>query len=278
MTDVQAPMGAELATPSNNSPDTNSQVPNTNSDSQAPTAIELKEDSLVRIPGVDKPVKWTDHVRGFQSQATKASQRAAQLERTLQEREAAIQRYEQQQRQIQQQTQGSQGDPLAELASAPYVTGAQTAEIVRGLVGELQQRDQFLMGLMQAVKKIQGVVGGLNETHTMSSFDSKINNWLKEGGYSEDYADLAKEIYLAYTGDDLDSEFPQIFKARVEQIEGAIERKRRAAVEAARRAPFVPGKGGEARPSKPLTLNPRNTARQDAEELWEQINGGGQGT
>jgi hypothetical protein len=272
---IQAPMGTELSTPAA-TPDQSVGNPNTSSVATTPEAIELKEDSLVRIPGVDKPVKWNDHVRGFQSQATKASQRAADLERKYQEAQQSLQRYEQMQRQGQAPQQGGP-DPLADLAAAPYITGQQQAEILRGLATEFQQRDQFLLGMMKAVQQLQKQLSPVLEQTSMSSFDQKIDRWLQEGGYPKEYSDLAKEIYLAYTGDDLDNEFPTIFKSRVEQIEAAIEAKRRSAAEQARRAPFVPGRGGEARPSSPLKLNVRNTAREDAENLWEAMQAG-QGT
>jgi hypothetical protein len=232
---------------------------------------------MVDIDG--KPVKFSDHVRGFQSQATKASQRAAELERKLAEREQAIQRYEQQQRQSQTQAQrpGQQADMFAGLRQEPYLTGEMAAGVFQGIVQELNTRDQYIMGILKAVQKLNGIVSGLNENHTNSQFDSKISRWLQEGGYPQEYSDLAKEVYLAYEGTDLDAEFPQIFKNRVEQVEKAWEAKRRQNAEAARRRPFVPGKGGEAQPSAPLKLNVKNSARQDADELWEQLQFG-QGT
>lgn len=273
--DAQAPLGAELVTPANTSANPNpSSEPSTSNQASAP--IKLTPDSMVDIDG--KPVKFSDHVRGFQSQATKASQRAAELERKLAEREQAIQRYEQQQRQQSQAPkQGQNADMFAGLRQEPYLTGEMAAGVFQGIVQELNTRDQYIMGILKAVQKLNGIVSGLNENHTNSQFDSKISRWLQEGGYPQEYSDLAKEVYLAYEGTDLDAEFPQIFKNRVEQVEKAWEAKRRQNAEAARRRPFVPGKGGEAQPSAPLKLNVKNSARQDADELWEQLQFG-QGT
>lgn len=270
-----APIGAE---PVNTQ--TENQSNTTPNPASEPQAIELKDDSLVRIPGVDKPVKWTDHVRGFQSQATKASQRAAELERKYNEAQQAIQRYEQQQRQAQAQQQpqqNPQGDFIGKLRSEPYLTGDMAAKVVENIITELNTRDQYTLAMLKEMKRLRDIVGGLNETSVMSGFDQKIGKWLDEGGYPKEYADLAKEIYLAYEGDDLDNEFPQIFKARVEQIEAAFEAKRRQAADAARKAPFVPGKGGTATPNKPLSLKVGNSAREDAEALWESMQFG-QGT
>lgn len=264
---VAAPTGAEPAA----NPTLGSEAPAPAAPAE-PTAFDLADDSLIRIKGSDKPVKFSDHVRGFQSQATKASQRAAELERKLAEREQAIQRYEQQQRQAQSQSQSAQvQDTLSALRQAPYISGEQAAQIVGSIASELGVRDQYILQAYKEIKRLRDVVGGLHESSTTSSFDSKISKWLTEGGYPVEFTDLAKEIYLAYEGDDLDAEFPNIFRQRYEQIQAAIEGQRRAAAEKAKRVPFVPGKGAAPGPSKPLTLNPRNSASQDAEALWEQI-------
>lgn len=264
---TQAPLGAEPVSSSSTSTSTGS-TPNTPSvDSSASTSpVRLTPDTMVDIDG--KPVKFSDHVRGFQSQATRASQRAAELERKLAEREQAIERYERQQRQG---PQGPQGDPLAGLREMPYLDGNAAASIVQSFAAEFNQRDQILLGALKQLQKIQQIVGGLHESSATQSFDAKISGWLRDGGYPDEYGDLAKEIYLAYEGDDLDNEFPRIFAARVSQIEAAQEKRRQVKAEQARRAPFVPGRGGNAQPSKPLTLDPRNSARADAEALWESM-------
>ena len=104
-------------------------------------------------------------------------------------------------------------------------------------------------------------------------FDGKISNWLKEGGYPSEAADLAKEIYLAYEGDDLDNEFPQIFANRWEQIQQIIDSQRKAKVEAARR-PLLPGRGGNGVASKPIGLKGNESSKQLADTLWDAMQAG----
>jgi len=236
-----------------------------------PTAIDLNDDALIRVKGSDKPVKFGDHVRGFQSQFTKASQEAARLKKELADREARIQRYEQAQRQAQQnQSQGQQQDVYASLRSLPYLTGQDAVGVVESISGQLQQRDQILLQALKRMQAMEQRLGGLHENHVNQSFDAKINQWLKEGGYPTDPAvtELAKEVYLAYTGDDLDEEFPQIFKNRWDSVTKVFESQRQQKIQANKRQPFIPGKGSTVGPSKPLEIKPDANARDIAEQLW----------
>jgi len=274
MSDVNAgaPLGAEPVVSSGSN---STSTPNTPSVSSEPSFVEIKEDGLYKFPGQDKPVKPSDYVRGFQSQATKASQRAAELERKLQEREAAIQRYEAdrtRQAQTQRQDNNPANDVLANLESMPYLSGQDAATVVRSIAQEFNGRDQITIAILKQLQAIQQVVKPLYETNATSQFEGKISGWLREGNYPEEYKDLATELYLGYEpGPELDREFPRILQERIAQVESALDKKRKAAAEQARRAPFVPGRGGVSHPSKPLSLDPRNSARADADAIWDAI-------
>jgi hypothetical protein len=253
-----------------------SAVDNTNATAEA-QPLELDDNAVIRFKGSDKPIPVKD-VRGFQAQFTRASQRAAELERQLQARQAQIQQYEREraaaaQRQSQSQGQ-SQADVFAALRELPYLDGQTAVQVVEGITNEIRQRDRVLLAALQQMQKMQQVLGRLNETHTNAGFDAKINKWLTDGGYPVEAADLAKEIYLAYEGDNLDQEFPEIFKNRWEQVVRAIEAQRAAKVAQNRRNPFVPGKGGQAGPNRPLQPNPAATAAETADMLWEAMQTG----
>lgn len=257
-------------------PSTPGGAPASNAPAAEPQVYDLSDDNaLIKIKGSDKPVKFTEHVRGLQSQFTKASQKAAQLEKANREYQAKLQDYEQRQQQAQRQSQGGNdpsNDVYAQLEALPYMSGKDAANVVRAIAGQIQQRDTVLLGTLKQLKRMEGIVNKLSETHSNSSFDSKINRWLTDGGYSTDYADLAKEVYLAYEGENLDEEFPQIFASRVDQIRKAFESERTAKVNAARKMPFVPGRGGQGTPSKPLQLDPRASAKQIADDMWNRLN------
>lgn len=243
-----------------------------------PSIIDVDDNALIRVKGSEKPVKFGDHVKGFQSQFTKASQEAARLKSALQEREARIQQFERErqqaaQRQNEGQNQGQGNDMLAQLRELPYLSGEQAVGVVQAISQQIQQRDQILLGALKTIQKLQGVVGGLHESHSTSAFDGKINRWLTEGDYPPEIADWAKEVYLAYEGDDLDSQFPEILRSRWEQLNKVMEGRKAAQVAAARKSPFVPGRGGNANPSKPLEIKGDSSSRDLADQLFGMFAG-----
>lgn len=236
-----------------------------------PSIIDLSdENSLIKIKGSEKPVKFGDHVRGFQAQFTKASQKAAQLERALAEREERLRQLEAAQR----SAPSGQQDVYEALRALPYLSGEDAVQVVQSIGEQLKQRDMVLLAALKQMQALQNVVKGLNESSTTAQFDAKISRWLEEGGYPPEAKDLAKEIYLAYEGDDLDQEFPAIFHARWTQIENAIEARRAQKVAAARKQPFVPGRGGQAGPSKPLAIPANASAKEVSNLLWDSLQTG----
>lgn len=230
--------------------------------------IDLDENALIRIKGSEKPVKFGEHVKGLQAQFTKASQEAARHRKELEQERQLRQRLEAAQRQQQQPQGQAQNDVYAALKALPYLTGEDAVQMVTSIVGEVKQRDQVLLATLKQLQDMKKIVDSLYQNHSTTTFDAKINKWLTEGGYDPGYADLAKEIYLAYEGDDLDTEFPQIFASRVEQIRKIEEARKAAAVNAAKRSPFVPGKGGQANPSKPLQMTGKESSKEITEMLW----------
>lgn len=239
---------------------------------QAPSVIDLDENALIRVKGQEKPIKFSEYSRGFQSQFTKASQEAARLRQELAQEKAQREAFERQRQQATQQ--GQQNDVFEALRSLPYLKGEDAVGMVQAIGNEIKQRDMILLQALKKIQSMEKLVGGLHESSSTAAFDGKINRWLQEGGYDLGYADLAKEIYLAYEGDDLDTEFPQIFANRVAQIEKLIEAKRAQALSRAKGSPFVPGKGGQGKPSAPLQLDPKADARATADAIWDSLHPG----
>lgn len=267
----EAPIGADpaqTAPPAASAGSTGGQTP-----SAEPTTFDVSDDTLIRVKGSDKPVKFGEHVRGFQSQFTKASQKAAELQRQLEARDQRIKEIEA----AQQQAQRGQADQdvFAELRQLPYLSGSDAVEVVQSIGQQIHQRDMVLMAALKKIEGLERVVGGLNQNHSLGAFDNKIKSWLSDWGYPPEAENLAKEIYLAYEGDDLDQEFPQIFQSRWAEIEKIVEARRQAKINAARKQPFVPGRGGETRPSKPLEMKGDLSPRDVADQLWEQLHQSG---
>ena len=132
-----------------------------------------------------------------------------------------------------------------------------------------------MLGLYGQLKQMRDLVQGLQTNHVNTSFDSKISKWVADTGLPVEATDFAKELYLAYEGDDLDSEFPTILKNRWEQVVGLARAAEQKRIESARKLPFVPGRGGQGVPSKPLTDKlAKASPAQVADELWDAMQGG----
>lgn len=242
------------------------------SQSAEPSVLEISDPNvLIKYPGADKPVKFSEYGRQFQAQATRAQQERARIAAELQREREMRQRYEAERQRAQGQNQGAEQDPYEQLRQLPYLSGEQAAGVIQNIATQIGQRDQIILGLAKELQKVQRIVSGLNETHSSQAFDAKISKFLQDGGYDPEWADFAKELYLAYEGDDLDYEFPNILAKRIEQAERLLTKRREAAVRAAKPAPFLPGRGGDGRPSKPLQLNPAASAKETADMLWESL-------
>jgi hypothetical protein len=254
--------GSNTVTPSNT--DTSNAV-------AEPSVIDINDDALIRVKGSDKPVKFGEHIRGFQSQWTKAAQEASRLKAEVAREREIRQRYEQERQRTQQNPQqnGQNQDVFAALKALPYLNGEQAADMAQAIASEIKQRDQITLGVLKQMQQMQGILNNLNRTHTSQSFESKITKFLTDGGYDPGtYGDLAKELYLAYEGADLDQEFPNILKSRVDGLKSAWEREKTQRVNAARQQPFLPGRGGDIRPSKPMQFKGNESAKEIAEKLW----------
>lgn len=247
----------------------------TQTQTETPQHLDLTGDSLVRIDGKGNPVKLSDYTRGFQSQATKAAQEAAQLRRELNRL------YQQQQdaeraRQLEAQrgNQPQKADIAAQLESLTYLDGKQAADVVRNIQQEIQYRDQILLAALQHIKQMQGTLKGLNETHVNQSFEGKLGSWISEGGYPDTKAvrNFARSVYLSYEpGPELDQEFPQILKTAYDEWVADFEAQRQKAVTAQRANRFVPGKGGNTGPRQPIQPRPDASARELADELFPTL-------
>lgn len=268
---------------------TNPNNPNLSSPSGSGNVLELSEDSMVRLPGSKDPVRYGDYYRNFQSEFTKRATEAAKAKREAAALQQRIQDYEQR---LRAQQQGPRQDPRADaqarraefangLKSLPYLSGEEAAKVVDHLTQQfstfeqaLQQRDMALGLMYRQMKAMEGTVGSLHGQRSKSEFDAKISNFVKSAGLPERATQWAKELYSAYEGDDLDQEFPRIMKERWEELKGLHEESRKTQAEQARRLPFVPGRGGNGSPSRPLNQNmSKMSARQIADAMWPGVDG-----
>lgn len=241
-----------------------------------PSVIDVDDNALIRVKGSDKPVKFGEHVKGFQAQHTRVAQKAAQLERELQAERTRRADYE---RRVQQASGGQVNQPnpgnqlLDQLKALPYLSGEQAVGVVEGITQQIKQRDMVTLALVQQIKQMKGVLDGLNQSHVMSGFDSKVNRWVKDANIPAEATEWVKKLYLAYEGDDLDQEFPAILKGEWENLNRVMNAQRESTARKAREdRMFVPGRGGNAGPNKPIQLKGSESPKDLADKLWEQFN------
>lgn len=257
---------------------------------QTPEAIDLSDDSFVRIPGQQKPVKYGDHVKSLQSDYTRKTQEAAARQQALEAREKAWTSERQQQEnylknltaQLLEKANkggGNQADPYEAIAKLPYLDGQTAANLLRAIQEKgfgtvttaIRERDEVIKGLYNELHAMKNQFQTFQGSNATQQFESKISKWVSDGGYPPEAVDLAKEVYLAYEGDDLDNEFPQIFKARWEQLQSVFSGIQRKRVDDARRPKFpFAGKGGQGTAGKGIQpLKGNESAKQASDILWD---------
>ena len=255
------------------------------------TPMDLADDTMVRIPGQDDPVKYGDLYKRLQADHTKKTTQAArardqlarerqQLHQTHSQKEQQLQQLTAQLLQMQNQQAGGKQDYLAELEGRKVLDGRTAAHLMRtiqdqgfGSVAQaMQARDQVIQQLGAQLTKINEVVRKLASDRSDNSFDTKITGWLKDLDLDDNYAELAKEVYLAYEGSDLDDEFPEILRKRVDQVRNLVRNGDKKKADAARGANFkFPGKGGQGSAAKAAGLRGNETSSQVADQLWEAL-------
>lgn len=254
----------------------------------APTPFDLNDDSLVRIKGQAEPVKYGDLSKRLQADYTRKTQQAQRLQaQAAQERKelgAERARLEGLATQLaSRRGNDTSVDPfMEELSKAEFIDGKTAVKLVQAMqqggfapiAAAIQERDKVITALYQHVVQLSNQMKEMGGRFGNQDFDGKINGWLKAGGYPPEAADLAKEIYLAYEGDDLDNEFPQIFETRWNQILSILDNQRKAKVEAARTTIKLPGRGGNGSAAKPIGLKGNESAKEAADMLWEAMHGG----
>lgn len=263
--------------------------------SQAPQPIDITDDTLIRVAGQKDPVKYGELYKNLQGDYTKKSQAVADAERKLAEQRSGWDKERSAQETylkslaaqlLQRQSQGQQGrggDYRSKLAAKQYLSGTDAAEMFDQVGGGLStvvqaitERDQVITALYQKLQTLEQTVNTLGGVHTNQSFEQKIGGWVKQLGLPEEATQLAKEIYLAYEGDDLDNEFPNILKERWDTTVNLINQINQKKVDAARQSPFkLAGRGGSGTAGQNIGLKGNESAKDTAEKLWDAMHAGG---
>jgi len=255
-------------------------------------AVALSPESYIRVPGQDRPVKYSDFINGYVSKAdfTRAQQRiAAERDAAQKSAKDTEAKFANAARQVLARLgQGGQGNAqpapnslqavLGQLEAQPYVDGPTAAGLFRNLIesnvlplaNAIKQRDQVLDLLYKRLQALDGNVSTLRNRTTNEEFMGRLAKVRGELALPEDpvVGEFLQDIYLSYEGEDLDQEFPRMAKERFDALRTLFrEMDRREADEARNARVGIPGKGGAATPGKPLRRGFLSPA-QIADELW----------
>lgn len=262
--------------------------------SGSPSTVDLTDDTLVRgVPGYSEPVRYGDLQKRLQADYTRKTQEAqrakTQYETEWQTRQREIgderKRLESlAQTLLQRQSTPVAQDPLFQkLASAKFIDGPLMGEFITTInekgfapiVKAFQERDTITQSMYQEMLELRKMVTSLTSQRQAEGTETKIDRWLAEGGFPKEAKKLAKEIYSAYEGDDLDTEFPNIFAERWNELQTILRAQDRARVEQAKRSgQRLPGRGGSGTPGKPIGLKGHEKASDVASALWEAMQSG----
>jgi chromosome segregation ATPase len=234
---------------------------------QPSSALDVNHDSVLRFEGKEIPFS---KLRGLESEHTKATQalsearrQASAYQQAIQERDAQIQRF----RQAAGTQPNAQADALAQLRALSYVSGEEAAGIVEHMQGQNRQLQAIAYMLAQKIAQLEQNVSGVTGQYANQNFSSKIAKFRDQLQIPERFQKRLEELYLAYEGDDLDDEFPRIAKEWYDDIQAGFQDVQKARIEAARRGPFIPGKGGQGSPSRPLEMKGNETPAEQAEQV-----------
>ncbi len=233
--------------------------------------VTLTDDTLVTYEGAKEPVKFSTY-RGLQSQFTKVSQEAAELKRKTAEYERSLSARAQE-RHAPAQT-PTQADFLSTLRDLPYLSGQEADRVVQRIGQEFQRRDQVLLALATKLQQAEGRLGTVYGEHAQGQFKNKIQTFLTDLNLDpEEYAEEAEIFYLAHEGENLDQDFPRLFKNFLDKRASVRKAKEAKRLQEARTKPFIPGKGGQGSAQKPLDFAGKSAAEQ-ADMLWPLMDGG----
>ena len=190
----------------------------------------------------------------------------------------------QQQRQQGQQTQAQQQQQglLDQLRSMPYLDGNTAAQLMERIMGEgisplqqqLQQRDQALAHMYKEYKSLKDTVGSSQSKSAEAELNSRFQQLRTEHGLPEEpwADDYLKDVYFSHEGKDLNAQYPEMVRTRIEAMRKGFREMDKKAAEKAKTSP-LPFKGGESSLTSGKTGGYK-TAQERADELWPMLNPG----
>ena len=225
-----------------------------------------------------------DDRKSWDSERSQQQQQLQQYAQQLQQQAASgqqQQRNAQQQGTVQQQQQ-QQDTMLDQLSKMAYLDGPTAAEVMRRMMVEgiqplqqqLQQRDKALAHIYRDYKSLRDVVGKSYGQQAERDLDTRFQEIRSEQGLPDEEVirEIMQDVYYSHEGDDLNKQFPEMVRKRLDGLRKTFRDMDRKTAVAAKKSPF-PSKGGEASPVAGKTGGYKSP-QDRADELWPMINPG----
>jgi len=221
-----------------------------------------------------------DDRKSWEGERTQQQQQLQQYAQQLQQQQQNAQQTQQQQGPTQQQQ--SQETMLDQLSKMAYLDGPTAAEVMRRMMVEgiqplqqqLQQRDKALAHIYRDYKSLRDVVGKSYGQQAERDLDTRFQEIRSEQGLPDEEVirEIMQDVYYSHEGDDLNREFPEMVRKRLDGLRKTFRDMDRKTAVAAKKSPF-PSKGGEASPVAGKTGGYKSP-QERADELWPMINPG----
>lgn len=216
-----------------------------------------------------------DERRQFQGQQQQWQSQQAQQQQQMQQYQQQMQQH------YGQQGQQQQNQMLDQLRGMSYLDGPTAAQLMERIINEgitplqqaVQQRDKALAHVYQEYKALKGQVG----QHTSKSAEAalsdkfakaRVEHSLPDEPWVNDYL---QDVYYSHEGHDLDAEYGNMVRARLDTMRKGFREMDRATAAKAKAASPFPGKGGEVSMTDGKTGGYK-TPQQRADELWPMMN------
>lgn len=149
-------------------------------------------------------------------------------------------------------------DPFANFRGQPIVSGDDLAKLAEQGFGQLAQRidqqQKMVTGVMQKLQALEKGVGGVHERNAQGDFSKRVDSVITSLGEgfdpkNETLRSLAEDVYYSYDwkGNEAETEYPKIFKTRVDGFLKLARSMDQAKLKAAKEKRFV-RPGGNAQP------------------------------
>lgn len=222
----------------------------------------------------DERKSWEGQRSQWEQQKTQATQQLQQYAQQLQQQTA--------QRQQQGNNTQQRQDLMQQLQGMSYLDGPTAAALVKRIMDEginplnnaIQQRDQALAHMYKEYKTLKENVGNQSNKAAQAELDGRFTSLRDEHKLpDEEWAnEWLRDVYYSHEGGDLNEQYPEMVRTRLDSMRKGIRDLDRQAAEQAKQSPF-PTKGGEMSPTSGKTEGYK-TPQARADELWAMMNPG----